>query len=313
VTNTIIHIGMPRTATTFFQQNVFPFIPDYLAFNLETTHFDAVFNQLQFADDTFYDNTKILDFANNCKNKNIILSNENFVGQSYFLNHNNRTSIAKRLSEAFPEAKILLVLRNQIDLLASLYAISLEWRETKHIDDYIWQPIKDKNTDVESGPAKLYYNTYEDYENIEGYDYLSLIQLYKKYFNHVEVLLFEDFIHQPKDFATKLDALFGFEQPTTISLLNQKELLNKSVDVVQARKLRKLNKFQNLASHSKLLYRIYVKLKRNILKKKRSNEKPCFSLKKTAELKTHFGKLNKQLAEQYPEIGLQKHHEKYYF
>jgi len=267
---------------------------------------------LQFADDTFYDKTKILNFANGCKNKNIILSNENFVGQSYFLNHNNRTIIAKRLSEAFPEAKIFLVLRNQIDLLASLYAIALEWRETKHIDDYIWQSKKNKNIDVEAGPAKLYYNTYEDYENIEGYDYLSLIQLYKKHFKHVEVLLFEELIQQPTDFATKLDVLFGFEQPTTISLLNQTELLNKSVDVVQARKLRKLNKFQNLASHSKLLYRIYVKLKRNILKKKRSDEKPFFSLKKTAELKKHFGKLNQQLAEQYPEIGIQNYSDNYY-
>ncbi|MDP2061413.1 MAG: hypothetical protein Q8J97_16840, partial [Flavobacteriaceae bacterium] len=65
----------------------------------------------------------------------------------------------------------------------------------------------------------------------------------------------------------------------------------------------KLNKFQHLASHSKLLHRIYVKLKRNILKKKRSNEKPRFSPEKTVELKAHFGKLNQQLAEQYPEIG----------
>jgi len=311
--NTIIHIGMPRTATTFFQQNVFPFLPNYTSFNLETTHFNDVFNQLQFADDTFYDKTKILELTKNWKEKNTILSNENFVGQGYFLNHNNRTIIAKRLSEAFPEAKILLVLRNQIDLLASLYSISLEWRETKHIDDYIWQPKKDKNIDVDSGAAKLYFNTYEDYENLEGYDYVSLINLYKTYFKHVEVLLFEDFIHQPTKFATKLDALFGFEQPTIISLLNQTELLNKSVDVVQAKKLRKLNKFQHLASHSKLLYRIYTKLKRNILKKKRSNEKPSFSPEKTAELKTHFGKLNQQLSEKYPEIGIQYYKEKYYF
>lgn len=310
--NIIIHIGMPRTATTFFQQKVFPVLPNYVSFNLETAHFNPVFNQMQFADDTFYDKSKIIEFTKDWKNKNIILSNENFVGQSYFLNHNNRSIIAKRLSEAFPNAKILLVLRNQIDLLASLYAISLEWRETKQIDDYIWQPEKIKSIKTETGPAKLYYNTYEDYENIEGYDYLSLIQLYKIHFKHVEVLLFEDFIHQPNTFASKLDAFFELEQPLFLKLIEQKEAINQGVDVVQAKKLRKLNKYHQLASHSPLLYRIYTKLKRNIFKKKRSNDKPCFSPQKETELKNYFSTLNQQLVKEYPEIGLQNYSEKYY-
>lgn len=311
--NTIIHIGIPRTATTFFQQNVFPCLPDYLSFNLETTHFNDVFNQLQFADDTFYNPQKVLDFTKDWKNKNIVISNENFVGQSYFLNHINRSLIAKRLSDVFPDAKILLVLRNQLDLLASLYAISLEWRETKHIDDFVWQPKKDKNLGAEAGPANLYFNTYGDYENLEGYDYLPLIQLYKKHFKHVEVLLFEDFIHKPEAFANRLDAFFELETPVFKQLLQNKTFLNNSVDEKQVKKLRKLNRYNQIASHSPLLHRIYVKLKRNILSKKTNDKKPYFSPKKAEELKAHFGKLNQQLAENYPEIGLQNYKENYYF
>lgn len=310
--NTIIHIGMPRTATTFFQQNVFPFLPNYTCYDLETTHFNDIFNQLQFADDTFYNKDKVIDFTKNWKNKNIVISNENFVGQSYFFNYINRSLIAKRLSEIFPDAKILLVLRNQVDLLASLYSIALEWRETKNIDDFIWQPNKDKNMGDEAGPAKLYYNTYEDYESFEGYDYLSLITLYKKHFKHVEVLLFEDFIKNTALFSSKLDTFFELETSTFHALFQNKNSLNEGVDSFQAKKLRKLNKYHNIASHFSLLHRIYVKLKRNILKKKRSDKKLYFSEQKAKELKIYFGNLNQQLAEKHPEIGIQNHSNDYY-
>lgn len=310
--NTIIHIGMPRTATTFFQQNVFPLLSNYTSYGLKTAHFNDVFNQLQFADDTFYSKAKVLDFTKDWRGKNIVISNENFVGQSYFLNHINRSIVAKRLSEVFPDAKILLVLRNQIDLLASLYSISLQWRETKHIDDFIWQPKKDKDMGSEAGPAKLYYNTYGDYENIEGYDYLPLIALYKKHFKHVEIVLYEDFIKNTELFSSKLDAFFEVEELTFQALFQNKNSLNEGVDSAQAKKLRGLNKYHDVASHSPLLNRIYVKLKRNILKKKRSDEKPYFSEQKTIELKNYFGPLNKKLVQQYPEIGIQNYKEKYY-
>ena len=309
MSNTIIHIGMPRTATTFFQQSVFPKLTDYDYFGIETTHFNDVFNQLQFADDSFYDKELVKTFTKNWSTKNVILSNEGFIGQSYPLNYINRSIIANRLSEIFPQAKILLVLRNQLDLLASLYSISLLWRETKAIDDYIWTPHKNNN--VGNGPANLLFNTYDDYENINGYDYLTLINLYKQRFSHVEILLFEDFIQQPELFSKQLDAFFKVKEGTIFNLIQNNKSVNEGANITQAQKLIRLNKLE--ASTSSLLFKKFLQKRKNsVMNSNGGGKKPYFSEQKTKELKNYFGPLNKKLAEQYPEIGLQKYSEKYY-
>lgn len=309
MSNTIIHIGMPRTATTFFQKNIFPNIPGYEYYGIETTHFSEAFNQLQFADDSFYDQKMVEELIKKWEGKNVILSNEGFIGQSYNLNYINRSIIASRLSTLFPDAKILLVLRNQIDLIASLYSISLLWRETKDIDDYIWSTTQNKQ--IGYGPKSLKFNTYDDYENIVGYDYLSLIQLYKEKFPHVEILLFEDFIHQPEQFANQLDVFFGLEKDKVLHLMKNNDPINESVTTKQAKKLTQLNKFRFLTSSS-LLNRFYLRRKRNIMSTHKNGDKPYFSDQKANELKKLFHPLNKKLAQEYPEIGIQKYSTEYY-
>lgn len=309
MSSTIIHIGMPRTATTFFQQSVFPKLNDYEYFGIETTHFSDVFNQLQFADDSFYDKELVKTFTKGWENKNVILSNEGFIGQSYHLNYINRSIIANRLSELFPQAKILLVLRNQIDLIASIYSISLLWRETKAIDDYIWTPHKNKK--IGNGPANLLFNTYDDYENINGFDYLTLINLYKQKFPHVEVVLFEDFIHQPELFSKQLEHFFNVKEGSIFNLVQNNKSVNEGANIKQAQKLIRLNKLEASTSSS-LVKKILQKRKNRVMNTNQDSEKICFSEQKTKELKNYFGPLNKKLAQQYPEIGLQKHSEKYY-
>lgn len=306
--NTIIHIGMPRTATTFFQKNIFPNIGGYEYHGLETTHFSEAFNQLQFADDSFYDKNIVEKYAEKWSDKNVILSNEGFIGQSYNLNYINRSIIANRLSELFPQAKILLVLRNQIDLIASLYSISLLWRETKNIDDYIWSS---DNKKIGYGPINLEFNTYDDYENLIGYDYLSLVNLYKQKFPHVEIILFEDFINNPQLFSKQLETFFNVAPNTIYNLIKDSEPINESVTLKQAKKLIRLNKFRFLTS-SKIFQRIYLIRKRSIMKSDQFGEKPYFSSEKTAELTNHFSPLNKKLMQGYPEIGIQKYSKEYY-
>lgn len=309
MSDTIIHIGMPRTATTFFQKNIFPNIKGYEYHGIETTHFSDAFHQLQFADDSFYNQKIVEELTKKWEGKNIILSNEGFIGQSYNLNYINRSIIANRLSEIFPEAKILLVLRNQIDLIASLYSISLLWRETKEIDDYIWSPIK--NNEPVYGPKKLKLNTYDDYENLIGYDYLSLINLYKQKFPHVEILLFEDFIRQPELFSKQLDLFFNLKEGSILNLIKINETINEGVTVIQAKKLMKLNKYYKLTS-SKLIRKIILKRKMMVMNSSKKSKKPFFSDSKFTELKKYFTPLNKELVREYPEIGIQKYSKEYY-
>lgn len=307
-----IHIGMPRTATTFFQQEVFPYLPETEFHNLDETHYAQEFNKLQFSDDSLYDANEILKVKEKWKGKKVLLSNENFIGQSTHFNHINRSIVANRLKQAFPDAKILLVLRNQVDLLASLYAINLQWKETRKIDDFIWKPFQKKQTNEAGGPASSYYNTLEGYESLDGYRYSNLIDLYKSLFEHVEILLFEDFIKTPQEFSTRLASFFHVEDSIVEQRIINRPKMNSGVSEKQAKKLARLNYTSTLVKDSRIGNRVYNKLKRNILQATDSSKKPFFSEEKESELKNYFREDNLVLQQKYPEIGINKYSKKYY-
>lgn len=306
-----IHIGMPRTATTFFQQEIFPNLPDFEFLGLEESHYSEPFNKLQFSDDSLYNSSDILALKQKWKKKNIILSNENFIGQSTHFNHINRSLIANRLKDAFPNAKILLVLRNQIDLLASLYAINLQWKEIRKIDDFIWNPFQEKSKDV-GGPSTSYYNTLEGFECLDGYNYLPLINLYKSLFSNIEVLLFEDFIHNPAAFSKQLASFLEVDNEIIEQSISNQPKMNAGVSVKQAKKLTKLNKYSSLTENSAIRNRIYNKLKRNIIQSKGTHTKPFFSKEKENHLRNYFQKDNVALNAKYPELGLINYAKDYY-
>lgn len=306
---TYIHIGLPRTATTFFQQYIFPNLPEISFYGVETAHYSDAFNKLQYSDDSFYNPAVFDDLLTSFQEKNILISNEYLSGQSTYLNHGNRTTIAKRLKHLFPDGKVLIVLRNQIDLLQSLYAINVQWKETKAIDNFIWS----NNANLDSGGASpSYYNTSESYESLDGYDYNSLIKLYKDNFANVTVLLFEEFVQKPELFAKKLADFFEVDKDTIFNLLSKNKAVNTGVTKAQADKLIKLNRYYELSESSATKKKIYNKLKSKILRKNTTGIKPHFSSQKATELKNHFNELNALLDKNYPEIGIKDYANSYY-
>lgn len=307
-----IHIGMPRTATTFFQHKVFPGLSGFSYYGTETTHYSEIFNKLLYADDSFYDSSIFETFLNSTKPNNLILSNELFCGQSTYFNFANRTTIANRLHELFPKAKILLVLRNQVDLLQSLYAINVQWKETKKIDEFIWMNNSGKLKRDSGGASPAYFNTSEAYESLDGYDYNSLIKTYKERFENVTVLLFEEFLTSPTSFSEKLATFFNLDKEWVIKLISENKAINEGVTRVQAEKLIKLNRFYEWSEATAFNKKIYNKFKRSILQNNRNGEKSRFSKEKTAELKNYFKPLNTQLNNDYPELGLLHYADNYY-
>lgn len=122
--NTLIHIGLPNAASTFFQKIVFPtakrahFIDP---FNSED--FNTVYVPICFHEDYHYDSNVIRSYIRqHCQSENLILSRENLSCSAAI----GRDVIASRLKEQFPEAKILIVLRNQAEAMISYYGQMLQ-------------------------------------------------------------------------------------------------------------------------------------------------------------------------------------------
>ncbi|MBL4670178.1 MAG: sulfotransferase domain-containing protein, partial [Flavobacteriales bacterium] len=304
--NHFIHIGMPRTGTTFLQRKVFPNIDGFQAYSLPYSHYNEAFHKMIYMDDSLYDENEFKHEIAQLKGDNIILSNENFIGQSLFYHHSNRTRIAQRLHKAMPNATIILYLRNQLDLLKSLYLITVSWKENKSLDDFVWtkrEPytIEDShNGKVEYGEKDGYYSTFETHEHLDGYIYNNLIELYKNLFPNVEIILYEDFISKPIKVQDRLERIFNvtFNEKVSSSFKN-KEVINQGVNKRQAAWLSKLNKWHDVVEGSNFNSRALVKLKRLVKKHIHSDKELEFSPEVKQKIIDFYRPYNQELAKKY--------------
>ena len=314
-----IHIGMPRTGSTFLQTKIFPTIEGVEFIGPPYTQYGNAFNELLFADDTFYDEQKIRSELNSIKGEKLLISNENFIGQSIYFNHINRTTIANRLKNIFPDATIILYLRNQLDLLKSLYSISVMWGEYKtfeqfiylHSDSFDYADHQNKQTinDINFG----HYRTYTSHEHGQGYIYNHLIELYKNLFPKVEIILYEDFELNPLLIAKKLESIFNVSFNKSINnFFTNKNKVHTSINAKQLKWLAKLNTIKPQTKPTSIITKMYTILRNQILKNFKNS--PAFEISEETQktLGNYFKAHNLKLNHDYPELELGRFKQKYF-
>lgn len=235
VARTIIHIGMPRTASTFLQREFFPKIEDFKFYGVESTQYSQAFQCLLYQDDSLFDEEEFEKTAAKIRANNAILSNELFVGQSLYLNSTNRSRTARRLKQFFPDAEIVILLRNQVSLLQSLYAIGVYSGHICSPEEFI------RFSDMESTVENPLYSTFAEAETTEAYLFSHLIALYQSLFPKVHVLLFEDFMINPVAFAERLTTILNLEK---VALSASEKRVNKSLTARQIKLVKRLNLYK---------------------------------------------------------------------
>lgn len=294
VGKTIIHIGMPRTASTFLQKEFFPKAAGYTFYGVETTHYSVAFQQMLYQDDSLFDEAEFEKTAARIRSRNAILSNELFVGQSVYLNATNRSRTARRLHQFFPDAEIVLLLRNQVNLLQSLYAIGVYSGYTCTPEEFI------RFTDSKSSAENPLYSTFAQAENTESYKYSALIELYQTLFTKVHVLLFEDFKSSPVAFAERLCEKLNLEK---LAISKPERAVNKSLSARQIKLTRTLNLFEPLINRG-WFGRLLFGVKSRFIEHRMGGKKSfAFSPELTEKLKNAYREDNRKLAEAMPEFG----------
>ncbi|MEP0986900.1 sulfotransferase domain-containing protein [Ekhidna sp.] len=115
----IVHIGYPKTGSTFLQLEVFPSIPGINYVDYRTCV--KLFSDLIYLDDLDYDSGKAaLNFAELNGVKPTLYSQEALSGPPFTFKGLNRSSIPVRLKD-IGFNKIIVTIRNQIDIIDSLY------------------------------------------------------------------------------------------------------------------------------------------------------------------------------------------------
>lgn len=184
--NKIIHIGYPKTASTWLKRSFFPLSNQYELIEEEVVVNKIIrpnalaFNPIQTK--TFFD----LNFQDN------IIISESMLSGSLLMTGNNGVytkEICYRLKEIFSDAKIAIFIRNQPDIIASSYLEYIRKGGSYSIDRYLWRNI---NIPLEF--------------RLEFFEYDLIIDLYKRTFGegNIHVFLYEDFLINPNKFITKI-------------------------------------------------------------------------------------------------------------
>ena len=211
-TNIFIHIGAYKTGTTTLQNLIFPFWPNMVYVN-----------------DLYLSYIVLLD-----ENKKYIISNETLFGRPWKWHgaserRNNglrwedeRRLIIKALSRLFPDAQILLSLRNHAHFILSLYKQYLH----------------------EGGVKKLgeFYDFYQNRGVIRRDDinYMPTINLLEQSFKLKPfVFTLDEIQNNLHGLIQKFEVLFGEKAPNLYAL--ERKSLNPGVNYWQAKLLRILN------------------------------------------------------------------------
>lgn len=182
----IIHIGYNKTGTTWLQQKFFPYVENVSYIDRETV------NQLIIKSDFFLFNpNEVKNHLVRIANKRILISEEEFClsprAQTFIkIGHINQ------LYQIFPDSKIIIFIRNQLDILLSSYLYYLKWNGgTFSFCNFIFKKNK-------FNPHILGIRT----QNLKYHFFLNYISnLFGK--SNVYIYLYEDFANNNISFLNK--------------------------------------------------------------------------------------------------------------
>ena len=197
-----LHIGYPKTATSWFQEKFFPLVQNIRSIDRKTIQrfflepgafeFDEIITKKYFSFDV---------------DENILFSEELLLGRlrpggvKGFVTK----EVANRLKAVFPEATIILFIRNQIDILASAYLQYVRSGGNYNIQKFLF-PV-----DFEIGRSNKLVLLGLDY-----FLYHYVISYYKQLFGkeHVHVYLYEEFRDNPASFVKVFAQRYNFVYDT---------------------------------------------------------------------------------------------------
>lgn len=207
-----IHVGYPKNASTMLQTDIFPNLPGMVycgrRYGTErafaTTGLDEAIRSISFEDSLWYDADRVRAQVVQALAELAPADGRLLISWEAFT-HNvaDRGLIAARLKELFPGAKILFVIRNQLDSIESMYHFLVE-QGGGNINPAYGRPSVRSLKAWLSDQEDFAYRSY-----LETLKYDEMYALYARLFSaeNVKVLLFEDLKKAPQDF---LDELGGF-------------------------------------------------------------------------------------------------------
>ena len=259
---TLIHIGYPKCASSSLQELFLNNENINLIVSRNNKHKESkelideliLKDNIEFSIRSCQKYLKIMreKFIN--KNKVEIISEECFTASS--VSYADRGSIALRLKELFPNAKILIVIRNQFNVINSRY--------NHDPNDIYALGLSNKFLNINQWIDKNFERFNRSY--LSTYNYFDLIEHYKKIFgkDNVHIGIFEELVTDSNKFLFKLNNFLGRDNICLDNLEIPFE--NKAIDlykmslysIIKKFKFPKIYKYIN-PKFKNIIYKIYKK------------------------------------------------------
>jgi hypothetical protein len=218
-----IHVGLPKTGTSTIQRGYFSQHKDieHIGVNknnppkLERNFIDAIVDvecyEWRSRKKTIEEYRDIILKKDGCT----VISAESFSTGTARSGKVDRYTIAKRLSGLFPDSSIILVLRNQLDIIRSAFIQSLEPlgvpNKGRRFSNYISRGKFNGNIQKE---FENWVNELLEYDNqitteLRYYNYHDLVEIYNGLFDNFHILLFEKLVDDIEEFINELSIKIG--------------------------------------------------------------------------------------------------------
>ena len=241
-----VHLGIHKTGSSFLQKVFFPHYTNNVCFldRAKLTSFkEYVLNE----DDFEFDKTKALELfskalgANHNCNK-VVISDEEFYGNPYLAVLDRKRNF-DRLCEIFGKSlKVILFLRNQQNLLNSLYNQYIKTGGTASFKAF----LNYKKYPLNFRVSYLLYDKYVDY----------LIKSLGR--EKVKIYLYEEFIEDKSEVLNDMNKFIINTSDELLVFSNFDEKVNASLNNGNIPVLRFLNKFTKSLKSPFLLFHINV-------------------------------------------------------
>ena len=233
-----IHIGYPKTGTTTLQLHLFPNHSQIDYVRMDGKNFSFISELFYSRENAF--KRKLPEIKEELESfkakggaKRIVYSEESLTSFSMFFRFNpvpyiytlDPNSIARKLGTAFIDtqvfnnAKILITIRRQDELIKSMYAqvynlVFKKFSRTKGFQNFIkYAFIENKNGFI-----------------LDAINYNDVVLEYEKIFGreNVCVLVFEEFKSEPDNYIKKLSGFMGIDCKEAVSLIGDQHINKRS-------------------------------------------------------------------------------------
>lgn len=213
----IIHIGANKTGSTTLQRCLFSQSNELVYIGEDGEDYIQKMDTIKSLisdDDIHYVNHTAKELFKQkesiCGNRTLLFSSEDIMTSHV------PSLCAKRLFNFLPDAQILLVIRNQLTAIPSMYANHGAY--LKNVPRRYWKRYVSFNEWMEYSTAFIKYSL------LDSYFYDRMLSVFTPLFGkqNISILFYEDYVANPKQFIGQLSDILAINKDNALKLLELK-------------------------------------------------------------------------------------------